>query len=273
VLKRRLRIQDESGGVRRWWEFYFVRYAMGTVIGGVLFYVLCRASPTFRSGDDPVLVQFLQLPEDPSQLTTPHLLLLLAYGLTYCYIASAPILVFHAARFGLVKHVNCWTFGSILSAAIVAGGATWIGASLGMLASPVTFFILAFAPLVLWIAQIFAVSWALTSERVVYESYQTLDKERGKRTSTFRDSYRHLREHGNSFFIVLCELIFACALSLAGTGSLQVRPLVTPLGYAVALLIIIGLWVIPSTLVWWVATRIELNLVKHAPGGKSQIDR
>src|SRR5271157_846880 len=71
-----------ADGSVRWWEYYFVRYAMGTIVGGIVCYVLCSSTPIL------------------SPLVT-HLEYLAAFGLVYCYIASAPILVFHAGRFRL----------------------------------------------------------------------------------------------------------------------------------------------------------------------------
>ena len=31
-------------GSFRWWEFYAVRYAMGTIVGAAVFYVLCSGT-------------------------------------------------------------------------------------------------------------------------------------------------------------------------------------------------------------------------------------
>src|ERR1700687_1356474 len=74
----------------RWWEFYGIRYAMGTVIGALVVYLLFSQNSTLR----PLLL----LPQDPKDFGGAHLALLAAYGVTYCYLASAPVLILHTCR-------------------------------------------------------------------------------------------------------------------------------------------------------------------------------
>src|SRR5271157_3260791 len=80
-------------GPARWWEFYAVRYAMGTVVGAVAFSFLCSQRQETQS------LLFGTFASNAISLETPRLILLAVYGSIYCYIASAPILVFHASRF------------------------------------------------------------------------------------------------------------------------------------------------------------------------------
>ena len=68
------------------------------------------------------------------------------------------------------------------------------------------------------------------------------------------DSYRHLREHGNSFFIVLLEIVLGVTLFgigryLVGDSSASKRML----SYIVVLLV----WIIPAVFVWLIATVFE----------------
>lgn len=77
----------------RWWEFYAVRYALGTVIGGVIFFFLCSTNP---------VLQQLIFGANVHTLNAPILILLGAYGLAFCYFASAPVLVLHTTRFFFV---------------------------------------------------------------------------------------------------------------------------------------------------------------------------
>ena len=39
-----------------WWEFYIIRYSMGTIVGAVIVYALLKSNPE--------LSQFLLLPKD-----------------------------------------------------------------------------------------------------------------------------------------------------------------------------------------------------------------
>jgi hypothetical protein len=63
---------------------------MGTVVGGVVFFLLCNTNPALK----PMLFD-----AEAGKIDGPLLALLAGYGLAYCYIASAPILVLHAGRF------------------------------------------------------------------------------------------------------------------------------------------------------------------------------
>lgn len=74
----------------RWWEFYGIRYAQGTVVGAMFVYFLFSQNEKLKN--------ILFIPSDPKDFGMPHLILLAIYGLAYCYIASAPILVMHAGR-------------------------------------------------------------------------------------------------------------------------------------------------------------------------------
>jgi hypothetical protein len=78
-------------GSSRWWQYYLVRYAPGTAVGAVIFCFLCLRSIALRSlfFDTTATIR----------LDGAHLTLLAANGLAYCYVASSPLLVFHAGRF------------------------------------------------------------------------------------------------------------------------------------------------------------------------------
>ncbi len=82
--------KKEDSSSQRWWEFYGIRYGMGTVIGGIILFVLFKSN---------ALLKPLLFVTADGKLEGPQLTLLAAYGLVFCYISSAPILVFHAGRF------------------------------------------------------------------------------------------------------------------------------------------------------------------------------
>jgi len=87
----------------RWWEDYFVRYFVGTVIGAVVVVVL--ASHLTDSDLKPI---FLDLLLDPKVASAKSLIVIAALGLAYCYIASAPMMVLHATRGQLFKETPPW---------------------------------------------------------------------------------------------------------------------------------------------------------------------
>jgi len=82
---------DKESGTNRWWENYLVRYLMPSIAGVAIVSWLCA-----QGGDD--LRQKLYLPPHTSPLGTPSLTLLFLYGNLFCYVASYPVLVFHATR-------------------------------------------------------------------------------------------------------------------------------------------------------------------------------
>src|SRR5690606_27487097 len=101
----------EVGTGQRWWEFYFVRYAMGSIIGAMIVFLLFRANPYLT----PLLFGVQDKPLEPQSLT-----LLLAYGLVFCYISSAPILVMHAARFRLSPEASIRSAGVRAALLVIA---------------------------------------------------------------------------------------------------------------------------------------------------------
>lgn len=80
---------------KSWWDFYAVRYAMASVVGALLIYGLLQSSAT--------TMEILFIPEYGKDLGVAHLLLWGVLGLAYCYVASLPILVAHAARFVILN--------------------------------------------------------------------------------------------------------------------------------------------------------------------------
>lgn len=111
---------------KRWWEFYALRYALGTVIGVfILLYLFINTDIATRFGLEKLA--FL-IPKDPKDLSFTHLVILGVCGLAYCYLSSAPMLVFHALRvnvFNSSSHqssfwIGCVSVASVISLAITA---------------------------------------------------------------------------------------------------------------------------------------------------------
>ena len=86
---------------KRWWEFYALRYALGSVMGVfILLYIFIHTDIATKFGLEKLA--FL-IPKDPKDLSFTHLVILGVCGLAYCYLSSAPMLVFHALRVNVFK--------------------------------------------------------------------------------------------------------------------------------------------------------------------------
>lgn len=82
-------------GDTRWWENYAVRYLMPSVAGMAIVKWIC-----WHGCDKliPLLNLPLEVREPGVGFETASLILLFLYGNLFCYVASYPILVFHATR-------------------------------------------------------------------------------------------------------------------------------------------------------------------------------
>ena len=106
---------------KRWWEFYALRYALGTVKGVfILLYLFIHTDIATRFGLEKLA--FL-IPKDPKDLSFTHLVILGVCGLAYCYLSSAPMLVFHALRVNVFKsssHQSSFWIGLVLVASVIS---------------------------------------------------------------------------------------------------------------------------------------------------------
>jgi hypothetical protein len=210
------------------------------------------------------------------------LMVLGSYGLAYCYISSIPILVLHAARSLLplqppaneVHAVVRWLRNNsvffvtiflwlILVAALflpvrlldsknldssIAHGGFWL--FLAMFTVPLLLIVLA----ILYRKQCYAFYSALAEARASQADAGELVT-----------SYRHLREHGNSIFIVLLEGVLGLTLFSAFRASQQLDSAHTGLAVAPQFYLygLVGLlWILPGALVWFFATLIEREFIK-----------
>ena len=245
----------------RWWEFYAVRYGMGTVVGAVVFFFLCFTNPALK----PLLFG-----ADTWKIDGTQLALFGAYGLAFCYIASAPVLVFHAGRFLLQPKLDghsasfrlvvglCPPLVLASIAADHSGGAD--------LAAKVFYAAAAFVfSLIVWL-QLIVVVYSLWKSGDLYDFYVRLDKRRLRAEGSIVESYRHLREHGNSFFIVFLEILLALVLFAAGNYEFVATGKEMPRAtYVVPYVIILLVWTFPAVLVWLIGTVIERRFCDSEP--------
>lgn len=80
----------------------------------------------------------------------------------------------------------------------------------------------------------------------IFDFYKSLAKDRAKESDNRRqyiESYRHLREHGNAFLILFCELVLGCALFVSVSLS--------------EALIVVIIWIVPTLPIWFLGAFLE----------------
>jgi hypothetical protein len=231
----------------RWWENYLVRYFMPSIAGVGIVAWLMRVEPSLR--------EVLFFGNQPLSLDAPTLTLLILYGNLFCYVASYPILCFHATRvidFDNYEWKHGLTDGYIVSGVVVVLIFVAVNYLPGMRLLYALFALTALYSIIQCVRFVkalnkeeeikgyktgvtslaFAYITALSQRRgIISEEMSKEDsKLRGpweefaeggetdsKRTKViatrrhkeFIDTYRHMREHGNSAFIFVLEFSLA----------------------------------------------------------------
>lgn len=242
---------DQSSS--RWWEFYAVRYGMGSVVGAVIFFFLCSTNPVLK----PMLFG-----AGAGKIDGTLLALLAGYGLAYCYIASAPILVLHVGRFlldiGKSSKTPHWQAILLFLPPLTATIVFFLTRS--MSGTPLYFYssVFALTSLIFW-PQYLAIGVTLFKSKDLFAFYQKLANKRSAAKGGIVDSYKHMREHGNSYSIVVLEILLAIILFTAGnfetfsTGVVSTSKDI----YIIPYIAIIMGWIFPAALVWLVGTLFE----------------
>lgn len=234
---------EKSDIANRWWEYYFLRYFVGTVVGAVTIAFLTK------SGDSALNAVGLPQPKDFTDWGIKEITGLAALGFAFCYIASTPMLLLHTCRalFSVKVRRTVKTFATVSSIAIAV---TYLGASLS-LSIPrhgwYTLGILGFA--VVFGLQLGLIFTAHFGRQAIIEFYWHLARARAKDdqfVGEYVESYRHLREHGNAVAIVILEFVLALAISSTSEPSLAI--------------LAVFLWMLPSTYSWFVGSLLESRL-------------
>lgn len=229
---------------KRWWEFYFVRYFVGSVIGmGVMIFLNTSENSPLR---DRIFSNIVN-----KDAVSNNFVLMAALGLAYCYIASAPVLVMHMTRsemdFKKYFDFNLWrSLTIVISTSLVILAFLW-GQEIVLWS--LKFWELSLAALVIGLQAMMIVDALRTKFDSVFNYYSKISQERAKRSrarAEYIESYRHLREHGNSFLIVLFELMLATTLSA-----------VNNMGH---LLLVVFLWILPACMAWFIGSYLESRL-------------
>ncbi len=245
--------EQENQSSSRWWEFYAVRYGMGSVVGAVIFFFLCNTNPILK----PMLFG-----AEVGKIDGTLLVLLAGYGLAYCYIASAPILVFHVGRFlldiGKNSKAPYWRVALLLLPPVIATAVFFFTRSMSGVVLYFYSLVFALATLVLWPQYIAIIATLLKSKELLI-FYQKLANKRSTAKGGIVDSYKHMREHGNSFSIVVLEIVLGIVLFTAGNFETFSTGVVSSSKeiYVLPYVMIILAWILPAASVWLVGTLFE----------------
>lgn len=228
----------------RWWEYYTVRYFVGTVVGAGIVAALNQMPGS------PFEWLLSSLPEF-KDASFKDLALFGAVGFAFCYVASAPILSLHASREHLRlsrisarPDVSIGCLGFALSVSVA--GSLYLAPTVPALALAFILTIQTF-PLFCSIA---------TRFREVESMYDFLSKARAKgkmeppdyAVRELIESYRHLREHGNAMAILVLEFVLAFILFNLPRPSCALP--------------VVALWLVPAAFTWLIATVVELRFAR-----------
>lgn len=245
---------EKNSTDNKWLELYFIRYFVGTIVGGATALYLNTSGTSQLFNLIIPQLHAVQNVADVSNMSAQVLLLLAAIGLAFCYISSAPVLVLHATR-GLVidsdnKLYDWLVRGTILLTTAVS---VWhyYDQPVPDLRGAIAIFVLATITLLQFINIFFSLT---KNGELSHVYYRNLTKARSRDTEEARqhiESYRQLREHGNAFLILICEMALGIILASAPTPNLAF----------VALLV----WITPAAMVWGVGTILEYRFAKVPP--------
>ena len=295
----------------RWWESYLVRYSIGTVVGAVLVYALldqfapdlktkalmmpnitkdhisCLISACNDNKDSSACMLKLSLMQDLYGFNFSQLLLLGVYGLAFCYIASVPVLVAHAIR----RHYNLLSWGkernsTSMKFLVISFVFALVTALIFILNnnkpdnsadSSARILLIAISVFVLVQIVILLREYRLKNESWYFYVY--LNKARNH-TNIDLDSYRHLRENGNAFLIVVFEVILFAGISamfhIWPVSSVSAIPpiclpacqdcllqdtLTTDATYWSVLVLLVA-WILPGAMVYFLGQRIEALMIE-----------
>jgi hypothetical protein len=237
------------------------------------------------------LRSLLYLPPSGTVLNSPSLILLFLYGNLFCYVASYPVLVFHATRvmdFRRARGDGRWpasafdpyivTFVAIVCAFTIHRASLdhrfWLSFALAGILSFVQLMRVGNVALRRFrvpshtgrVSHAFDYTSVLARRRGrPAEETEAHDLDEGVTITSrdvwrieFMDTYRHLREHGNSAFIFLLELVLAalacCVLTKSG---------LTPAHQLSSLGVLFAIWAFPAMLVHLLAQHLERRFSRY----------
>lgn len=236
--------EKTSGTGNRWWEYYFLRYFVGSIVGAAVIVVLTKVSGSPLHG--------LGLTElkDLGGLGVKELTGLGALGFAYCYVASAPMLLIHATRAQLgvnplKPRIAFWLSSAGCTVGVFVCAGWWLSIHWWSRQAA--------ALLVFLFAVITQLATVVVAQRdrlkAISEFYWKLANVRASEApcvEEYVESYRHLREHGNAVSILVLEIALAFAISAARNLT--------------EVVLVMVLWLAPSSYSWFIGSVLESKL-------------
>jgi hypothetical protein len=223
----------------RWWEFYLVRYLLGTMVGAIISYLLC-IHYLEQLGLPYEMYSFLEKISDLDK--SSNQILFLGLGFVYCYISSAPILVLHASRHSSkINYLAHVLYGILLIGCIALFFVKETNLSYSIISLLLILTIqllLIFKSLVSKNKRTIRLNKRITCKR------EELKKRKGR--EIYIETYKHLREHGNAFFIVTLEITLGLILYQIDSPEILIACLF--------------LWILPGAFIWQFGNYLESNL-------------
>jgi hypothetical protein len=230
----------------RWWEYYLVRYFVGSVVGSLL--VLSMAAHLAEQFTGAVKDFIFSLISAARDGNIKSLFVLAATGVAFCYVASSPMMILHASRAQLIgeKSQNFNRTFYWLTATGLA--VVLIGMALVMARPPHTNLLLAILIYSMIIGGQLALIIVAHIDKFASTKKFYLDLGKARTVEDHRseyvESYRHLREHSNAYAILVLELLLAFVLVNTRTTAESAA--------------VIVLWLLPAVYCWFIATLLEV---------------
>jgi hypothetical protein len=231
----------------RWWEYYLVRYFVGSVVGAAV--VLFVAAHLAEQSSGLIKNFIASLILSASGGSTKSFIVIGAAGVAYCYIASSPMMILHTTRAQLVNaktQTFTRSFYWLLTVALAVFGL--IGVVSLLYRTPHTGLLVA---ALIYVAIVGCqASLIIMAHLDKFASGKNFYLDLGKARSTdhsrseYVETYRHLREHSNAYAILVLELLLAFILTNARTME--------------CLAAIIVVWLLPAVYCWFIATLLEV---------------
>ncbi|WP_374553150.1 hypothetical protein [Aquitalea pelogenes] len=232
-----------------WWEGYIIRYTLGSLVGAVICWKLIN-----ETSGNHVFQGFLSAKDDIVKYVV-----LLLMGLCYCYVASSPMLVIHIARYKEFRNLHRnipWRF-------VIAISAIWVTLIFLLLfLSGFSFSTISYTaklnlicgllvPLLVMLIQIIIIPKGNGEIIDLFKFYDDLSFLRHYTFTDIMTSYRHIREHGNAYAVLMLEVLMGWSL----TFCIKVE-------FYLAIAVLIA-WISPGCYAWIVGTNIEKRYIKE----------
>ncbi|WP_141113084.1 hypothetical protein [Chromobacterium haemolyticum] len=232
-----------------WWEGYIIRYSLGTLVGSLICWFLVS---NLAETSQVRLFVF-------SKETVVNYVIIAFMGLTFCYIASAPMLVLHVSRYQERKKsfgrcFDRFVFFALFSWLALAGGVLYFCGYFDVELTWHQVKLISILGVVVLVLIVVQMGMQPKSEEDIAHVFDFYDKLSFLRFYTFSDimtSYRHMREHGNAYAVLLLELLLGFTLWLALKLHIYLVPMV------------VVAWVSPAAYSWQVGTNIEKMYIRR----------